>query len=75
MTPAQCRAARALLNWTQPTLAASAKLGLSTIVDFEKVRRKTVSEDAIGAIRAALETAGIDFINNDRGEGVVKLRS
>ena len=39
MTPAQCRAARALLNWTQPKLANEAGFGLSTIVDYEKERR------------------------------------
>ncbi|KQZ98442.1 hypothetical protein ASD64_15810 [Mesorhizobium sp. Root157] len=71
MTPAQCRAARALLDWTQPALAASAGLGLSTIVDFEKMRRKTISPDAVAAIRAALESAGVIFIaSNGDGPGV-----
>jgi transcriptional regulator with XRE-family HTH domain len=74
MTPAQCRAARALLDLTQPQLAKAAGLGLSTVVDFEKARR-TVSEDAIAAIRTALEAARVEFINDDRGEGVVKLRT
>ena len=60
MTPAQCRAARALLGLTQPELAAAAGLGLSTIVDFEKGRRR-VSADAVKAIQQALERAGIAF--------------
>jgi transcriptional regulator with XRE-family HTH domain len=60
MTPAQCRAARALLGITQPELAAAAGLGLSTIVDFEKERRR-VSDDAVNAIQEALERAGIAF--------------
>ncbi|TIL64503.1 transcriptional regulator [Mesorhizobium sp.] len=64
MTPAQCRAARALLDWTQPRLADAAKLGLSTVVDFEKQRRHTISEDAKTAIRTAIEAAGIEFINH-----------
>ncbi|QKC90613.1 transcriptional regulator [Mesorhizobium sp. NZP2234] len=68
MTPAQCRAARALLDWTQPRLAEEAKLGLSTIVDFERQRRKTISGDATGSMRAALEAAGIEFID---GNGVM----
>lgn len=63
MTPAQCRAARALLDWTQPHLATAAKLGLSTVVDFEKARR-AVSDDALAAIRTALETAGVTFMAN-----------
>jgi transcriptional regulator with XRE-family HTH domain len=65
MTPSQCRAARALLDWTQPQLAAAASLGLSTIVDFERSRR-SVSNDAVDAIRAALEAAGVEFTNGKR---------
>jgi transcriptional regulator with XRE-family HTH domain len=69
MTPAQCRAARALLDITQPQLAEAAGLGLSTVVDYERTRRK-VSPDAIAAIRAALEAAGIVFKDNGDGRGV-----
>lgn len=61
ITPAQCRAARSLLDWTQPALATASELGLSTVVDFEKQRR-TVSIEALMAIRSALEAAGIQFI-------------
>jgi hypothetical protein len=60
MTPSQCRAARALLNWTQPILAAAAALGVSTVIDYERERRR-VSDDAVAAIQLALETAGIQF--------------
>ncbi|WP_342211505.1 transcriptional regulator [Blastochloris tepida] len=73
MTPAQCRAARALIEWTQPRLAEAAKLGLSTVVDFEKSRR-SVSEDAIAAIRLALEGAGIEFIPENGGGPGVRLQ-
>jgi DNA-binding XRE family transcriptional regulator len=70
MTPAQSRAARALLEMNQSVLAKSAGLGLSTIVDFEKERRE-VSEEAVLAIKAAFERAGIEFIaENGGGEGV-----
>ncbi|WP_119257590.1 helix-turn-helix transcriptional regulator [Shinella zoogloeoides] len=70
MTPAQSRAARALLDWTQPTLAEAAQLGLSTVVDFEKNRR-IVSNEAITAIRQALVAAGVIFIDqNGNGPGV-----
>jgi DNA-binding XRE family transcriptional regulator len=70
MTPAQSRAARALLEMNQSILAQNAGLGLSTIVDFEKERRQ-VSEDAVLAIQAAFERAGIEFIEeNGGGEGV-----
>src|SRR5687768_9353552 len=70
ISPGQCRAARALLHMRQGELAAVAGLGLSTVVDFERERRR-VSQDAIGAIRSALEAAGVQFIaENGGGEGV-----
>jgi DNA-binding XRE family transcriptional regulator len=70
MTPAQSRSARALLEMNQADLAQNAGLGLSTVVDFEKKRRQ-VSEDAVLAIEAAFERAGIVFIEeNGGGEGV-----
>jgi hypothetical protein len=64
-------AAHALLDWTQTKLAAVSDLGLSTVVDFERERRQ-VSEDAVTAIRTALEKAGVEFTNG--GEPGVKLR-
>jgi transcriptional regulator with XRE-family HTH domain len=73
MTPTQCRAARGLLEITQSELATAADLGLSTIVDFEK-RRRVVSVEAVDAIRAALERAGIEFIDQNGGGPGVRLR-
>jgi DNA-binding XRE family transcriptional regulator len=73
MTPAQSRAARALLEMNQSVLAKNAGLGLSTIVDFEKERRQ-VSEDTILAIQAAFERAGIEFIQENGGGEGVRLR-
>jgi len=70
MTPAQCRAARALIEWTQPQLAAAAGLGLSTVVDFEKARR-AVSGDAVRSMERALHAAGVIFVDeNGEGAGV-----
>ena len=73
-TPGQCRAARALLEITQPKLAEAAGLGLSTIVDFEKSRRD-VSRDAVHAMRRALEKAGAQFIPENGGGPGVRLRN
>jgi hypothetical protein len=58
---------------TQPELARAASLGLSTVVDFER-RRRTVSEDAINALKRALEGAGIEFIDENGGGSGVRLR-
>jgi transcriptional regulator with XRE-family HTH domain len=73
ITSAQCRGARGLLGLTQPALASKAKLGLSTIVDFERTRRP-VSSEAVQAIREALELAGIEFIDENGGGPGVRLR-
>ena len=73
ITSDQCRGARALLDMTQPQLASKAKLGLSTVVDFERTRRP-VSEEAIQAIRLALVEAGVEFIDENGGGPGVRLR-
>jgi transcriptional regulator with XRE-family HTH domain len=73
ITPAQSKAARALLEITQSELARAANLGLSTVVDFEKQRRQ-VSALAIQAIRDALVARGVEFINQNGGGPGVRLR-
>jgi transcriptional regulator with XRE-family HTH domain len=73
MRPSQCRAGRAILDITQGRLAELAGLGLSTLVDFEKGRRK-VSEEAVKAIQDALHRAGVEFIDENGGGPGVRLR-
>jgi transcriptional regulator with XRE-family HTH domain len=60
ITPAQSRAARALLGWTQEDLAKAAHLGLSTIRDFEKGRRIPTHNNLLG-IKIALQQAGVEI--------------
>lgn len=60
ITPAQCRAARALLDWSQQDLAKAAHLGLSTIRDFEKGRRVPTHNNLRG-IKLALEEGGAEI--------------
>ena len=70
MTPEQCRAARALLAWSQTMLADQAHLGLSTVRDFEKGRRMP-SYNNLLAMKLALEEAGVIFLaEEDEGPGV-----
>jgi transcriptional regulator with XRE-family HTH domain len=72
-SPGQCRAARGLIDLTQSELAEKASLGLSTIVDFERSRRQ-ISNEAIGAIRKALENLGLHFIDENGGGVGVRFK-
>ena len=58
---AQCRAARALLDWNQEVLAEQANVGLSVVRDFEAGRR-TPRRSSMLAMRTALEKGGIEFL-------------
>ncbi len=60
ITPEQCRAARAWLDWSQEDLAQQANVALSTIRDFEKDRREPIANN-VDAIQQTLENAGIEF--------------
>ena len=63
MTPAQCRAARALLALPRPELAKSAIVPVPMIADYEAGVLQLRPED-LGAVQAALETAGVEFIDD-----------
>jgi transcriptional regulator with XRE-family HTH domain len=69
--PSQIRAGRALLDWSQEQLAEKAKVGLSTVRDYEKERRGGEVGGA-KAIRLALEGHGVVFLSSegDYGPGV-----
>jgi len=64
MTPLQCRAARALLDWTQLDLALSSGVSVDTIQNFES-GLATPRPASIQGIIIAFESAGVTFI----GEG------
>jgi transcriptional regulator with XRE-family HTH domain len=67
-SPAQCRAARALLSWTQAELAERSGVARKTIADFELAQR-TLHFRTRRDITEALETAGIEFTFGDEVEG------
>lgn len=69
ITAAQCRAARALLDWTQDQLAENAQVARATVADFERNTRFVLMRQNLVAITSALEAAGIEFIP-DNGAGV-----
>jgi transcriptional regulator with XRE-family HTH domain len=64
ITPAQCRAARALVDMDQAALADRAMVTPGVIIDFEKGRRVPMRNN-LAAIRRVLEEAGVEFTNGD----------
>lgn len=69
ISPAQCRAARAMLNWSQEKLSKKAQIARTTVADFEREVRKPINNNLL-AIQKALEQNGIKFISCENGEGV-----
>jgi hypothetical protein len=70
MIPAQCRAARGLLNWDQGRIAVAAGVDVGIVHDFED--GKPVHRAMSDAIQRAFERAGIEF--TDGGAPGVRLR-
>jgi DNA-binding XRE family transcriptional regulator len=62
---AQLRAGRALLGWSQTDLAAEAGLSRVTVKRAEAENDLPVSDEAKAKMKAALETAGVEFTNGD----------
>lgn len=73
LTPAQTRAARGLLGWSQADLAERSKVGLSTIGNFEAGRSSMMAAN-LEAMRRTLESAGVQFIPENGGGAGVRLR-
>jgi transcriptional regulator with XRE-family HTH domain len=70
MIPAQCRAARALLDWSQQQLAEAAGIGIVTVRQFEAgaaLPRNATTE----VLMNTLEQSGVEFLaGNGAGPGV-----
>ena len=73
ISPEQCRAARALLDWSQDQLSKKASVGIVTVRQLEagthEPRRATLD-----VIRRALVDAGVEFIDENGGGPGVRLR-
>jgi transcriptional regulator with XRE-family HTH domain len=73
LTGDQCKAARQLLGWTLFDLGYRARVSDSTVMRFEAARLPIRPEKA-QAMRAALESAGVEFIAENGGGAGVRLR-
>jgi hypothetical protein len=73
MTAAQSRAARGLLGWTLDQLIAASGMSKRTLIRFE-ASRGTPRASTVLAVRATLEAAGVEFIDENGGGPGVRLR-
>jgi hypothetical protein len=75
LTSGQIRAARALLRWRAEDLAHASAVGVATIRRAELAERETsMTSPNDSAVRRTLETAGIEFIEENGGGPGVRLR-
>jgi len=73
ITARQSRAARALLGWTQETLADKARVALTALKRLESESGLGTHETTRDQVRRALESAGIVLLTTEKGEGVLIL--
>ena len=73
LTLEQCRAARALLGWTQDDLEQASNVAKKTIADFERGARVPYPR-TIADLRQSLEAAGVVFIEENGGGPGVRLK-
>ena len=70
LTPAQCRMARAALQWSLDDAAAAAGVSRRTILRLENEQRD-IQVDKVAAIRGAFEAAGIRILDQGPAAGGV----
>ena len=73
-SPAQIRAARALIALSQADLSRLAGVSVSTLKRAEGTIQPPASADAVAALRAALEAAGVEFLPENGGGAGVRLK-
>lgn len=75
LTGAQIRAGRALLRWSADDLAKQARVGVATVRRAELTDgQPSMTEANNNALRRALESAGVEFIEENGGGAGVRLR-
>jgi transcriptional regulator with XRE-family HTH domain len=70
ITGAQVKAARLLLGWTQPKLAAETGVTAATIAKFEDGEQRLPMLEA-SVVRRMLSDGGVEFVEGEPG---VRLR-
>jgi transcriptional regulator with XRE-family HTH domain len=72
LSPEQCRAARALLNWTREQLAEASGVAMRALGDFE-TGAKTPRPSTLNKLTKALSEAGVALVQIDGTAGGVAL--
>jgi transcriptional regulator with XRE-family HTH domain len=72
ITASQARAARGLLGWSRDRLGQASGVPKRTLAGFEGGETKPRT-GTVAAIRAALEAAGVEFIDENGGGPGVRL--
>jgi len=72
LTAAQCRAARALLDWTQADLSRETGLSAVSVRAFEK--GGAIRDSTARLIERAFTAAGVEFIPENGGGAGVRLK-
>jgi len=81
VTPDQVKAARLLLGWSMSRLGMRSGTSVHSVRMFEwsgkaaKLYGRTDQVDAVAVIRATLEVAGIEFIDQNGSGPGVRLRN
>ncbi|MER2265356.1 helix-turn-helix transcriptional regulator [Methylobacterium oxalidis] len=73
LTREQCRAGRAMLDWSRKDLARGCGLSERTITDFERGARDPHDNNK-RAIASAFEAAGLEFIPENGGGVGIRFR-
>jgi transcriptional regulator with XRE-family HTH domain len=68
LTPAQLRAARALIGWSRDTLAEKSGTAAETVQGFE-ARGSDPKLGTVNKWRRALESAGVEFLEETDSSG------
>ena len=71
ITAHQTRAARALLGWTQETLADKARVSLTALKRLESDSGLEVYESTRDQVRRAFEASGVVLLNSGESVGVM----
>lgn len=74
ITPAQCRAARALLNLSQRQVAEASGISLRSLQGFERSEHG-LRGSAMAAVEGIFSRAGVDFITEPDWVGAKLIAS